>query len=144
MEIDKIEELVEKYLEGNTSLQEEKELKTYFSSDDVPVHLKQYKEVFGFYGEAKKETSKEIILSKKPNNKKWIGIAASIVLVTMIATYLYQNANKTQSVDTFDSPEEAFVETHKALQMVANNINSGMENATYLQEYEKTKKIIFK
>lgn len=144
MEIDKIEELVEKYLEGNTSLQEEKELKTYFSSDDVPVHLIQYKEVFGFYSEAKKETSKEIILSKKPNNKKWIGIAASIVLVTMIATYLYQNANKTQSVDTFDSPEEAFVETHKALQMVANNINSGMENATYLQEYEKTKKIIFK
>ena len=144
MEIDKIEELVEKYLEGNTSLQEEKELKTYFSSDDIPVHLIQYKEVFGFYSEAKKETSKDIILSKKPNNRKWIGIAASIVLVTMIATYLYQNTTESQKIDTFDTPEEAFVETHKALQLVANNINSGMENTAYLEEYEKTKKIIFK
>ena len=144
MEIDKIERLLEKHLEGNTSLQEENELKVYFSSDEIPLHLIKYKDVFGYYVEAKKETSKEFVLPKKQNNNKWIGIAATIVLVTMIATYLYQNTDKKQDLDTFETPEEAFVETHKALQMVSNHINSGMENATYLQEYENTKKIIFK
>ncbi|CAM3767701.1 hypothetical protein FLGE108171_14235 [Flavobacterium gelidilacus] len=144
MEINKIEELIEKYLEGNTSLQDENILKTYFTAQNIPIHLNQYKDVFGYYNEAKKETSKENILPKKQKSKRWIGIAASIVLVTMIATYLYQNTPKEEDLGTFDTPEEAFVETHKALQLVANNINSGMENVSYLEEYEKTKKVIFK
>ncbi len=144
MKTHKIEELIEKYLEGNTSLQEENQLKIYFSSAEIPSHLKEYKAIFGYYKDAKNEVSKEITLPKKKNNKKWFGIAASIVLVTMIATYLYKNTTKNENLDTFESPEEAFVETHKALQLVANNINSGMENVTYLEEYEKTKQIIFK
>ncbi|MFT5754455.1 MAG: hypothetical protein ACI924_001689 [Flavobacterium sp.] len=144
MEINKIEELIEKYLEGNTSLQEESVLKTFFLSQNIPSHLNQYKDVFSYYSQAKKEITKEIILPKKQKSKKWIGIAASIFLVTMIATYLYQNTSKKEDLGTFDTPEEAFVETHKALQLVANNINSGMKNASYIDEYEKTKKIIFK
>lgn len=144
MELNKIEELIEKYQEGNTSLLEENQLKTYFSSAEIPLHLKQYKDVFGYYNEAKKETSKVISLPKKKNNKKWIGFAASVIFVTMIATYLYQNLTQKEDLGTFDTPEEAFLETHKALQMVSENINYGMENASYLKEYEKTKKTIFK
>ncbi|WP_339835606.1 hypothetical protein [uncultured Flavobacterium sp.] len=144
MEINKIEELIEKYLEGNTSLQDENVLKTYFTAQNIPSHLNQYKDVFGYYKDSKNETTKEFILPEKHKSKKWIGIAASVVLVTMIATYLYQNTTKKEDLGTFDSPEEAFVETHKALQLVANNINSGMENVSYIEEYEKTKTIIFK
>ena len=43
MALDRIEKLVEKYFEGETSIAEEKELKTYFSSTDVAQHLEQYK-----------------------------------------------------------------------------------------------------
>lgn len=144
MEINKIEELIEKYLEGNTSLQDENVLKTYFTAQNIPSHLNQYKDVFGYYRDSKKETTKEFILPEKHKSKKWFGIAASVVLVTMIATYLYQNTIKEEDLGTFDNPEEAFVETHKALQLVANNINSGMKNVSYIEEYEKTKTIIFK
>jgi thiamine kinase-like enzyme len=144
MEINKIEELIEKYLEGNTSLQEENVLKTFFLSQNIPSHLNQYKAVFSYYSQSKKETTKEIILPKKHKSIKWIRIAASVFLVTMIASYLYQNTTKKEDLGTFDTPEEAFVETHKALQLVASNINSGMKNASYIEEYEKTKKIIFK
>ena len=53
MELDRIENLLEKYFEGETSIAEEKELKVYFSSGDVAQHLEQYKAIFGYFSEAK-------------------------------------------------------------------------------------------
>jgi hypothetical protein len=147
MKTNKTEELLEKYLEGNTSLEEEKELKIYFSSQTVPSHLVQYKFLFEYYTVSKKETTKEFKASvKKNNNIKWFGIAASIAFIVTLSTFMYlQNStSKQEDLGTFESPEEAFIETHKALQLVANNINLGMESVSYLEEYEKTKKIIFK
>ncbi len=148
METHKIESLVEKYLEGNTSISEEKELKEYFLSDKVASHLMQYKELFLFYSESKNERlSKEIKLTiKRKNNFKWLSVAASFVVISTISTFIYLQLDnqKHEDLGTFETPEEAFIETHKALQLVATNINSGMENVTYLEEYENTKKIIFK
>ena len=45
---------------------------------------------------------------------------------------------------TTDNPEEAFAATQKALLMVSEQVNIGMESVVYLEEYEKTKKTIFK
>lgn len=145
METYKIEQLLAKYEEGNTSLQEEKELKIYFSTQEIPAHFIPYKEIFGYYKMVKHEETTDFIVPKKKSNNKWFGIAASIVFVTFLGTYLYlQNETKPEDLGTFETPEEAFVATHNALQLVANNLNSGMESVSYLEEYEKTKKIIFK
>ena len=148
MEINRIEELIEKYFEGNTSISEERELKVYFLSNEIAPHLLKYKDVFVFYSNSKKEQfSKEIKLPlKSKRNTKWMTVAASFVVISIIATvvYLQLDTPKQEDLGTFNSPEEAFVETHKALQLVATNINSGMENVSYLEEYENTKKIIFK
>lgn len=141
-----IENLIQKYLEGNTSLEEEKVLKEYFTKNEVPSHLNGYKSLFGYYKISKNESSKDFKFPIKKNNyKKWIGVAASVVFVAIVTLmYLQNNPSKPQNLDTFKTPEEALVETHKALQLVANNINSGMKNVAYLEEYENTKKIIFK
>lgn len=146
METHKIEQLIAQYLEGNTSLQEERELKKYFSSQEVPSHLVQYQTLFGYYKMAKSETAKKFVVPQKRKKKiKWFGVAASIVFVSLIAyMYVQDNASKQEDLGTFKSPEEAFVATHNALQLVANNINSGMESVSYLEEYENTKKTIFK
>ena len=42
MEFNKMEALLEKYFEGETSIAEENELKDYFSSSNVAPHLEQY------------------------------------------------------------------------------------------------------
>ena len=55
MELIKIEYLLEKYFQGETSIAEEKELRTYFSSSDVAQHLEQYKAIFGYYKLAKEQ-----------------------------------------------------------------------------------------
>ncbi|WP_338378295.1 hypothetical protein [uncultured Flavobacterium sp.] len=146
MELQKIEELLEKYLEGTTSLEEENILKNFFSNDNVPSHLTDYKMLFGYYKMNKQEMSKTRMIPKKKNNYiKWFAVAASLVFVTMLTfMYLQNNTTNQENIDTFETPEEAFIETHKALQMVSINIDNGMENVSYLEEYEKTRKIIFK
>lgn len=147
MELKLVEQLLEQYFEGTTTIAEEKQLKTYFSSNDVAPHLAKYQALFGYF-----ETQKEIhfeqklpLQPRKQRTVKWIGIAASFVVLFGWATfYYYPSVPKNQDLGTFDDPEEAYAATQKALLMVAEQVNVGMESVVYLEEYEKTKKSIFK
>ena len=147
MELKLVEQLLEKYFQGETTIAEEKQLKAYFSSNDVAPHLAKYQSLFGYF-EKQKETQFEQKLPLQPrkqNNVKWIGIAASFVVLFGLATfYYYPSEPKQEDLGTYDNPEEAFIATQKALQMVSEQVNIGMESVVYLEEYEKTKKTIFK
>ncbi|MFD2909472.1 hypothetical protein ACFSX9_12100 [Flavobacterium ardleyense] len=147
MELTLIEQLVEKYFEGATTIAEEKQLKTYFSSDDIAPHLVKYQSLFGYF-ETEKATKFEQKLKVQPKQikiAKWIGIAASFVVLFGLATFfLYPSEIKNTDLGTYDNPEEALEATHKALLMVSEQVNIGMESAVYLEEYENTTKIIFK
>ena len=147
MELKLVEQLIEKYFQGATTIAEEKQLKAYFYSNDVAPHLAKYQALFGYF-ETQKGTQFEQKLSLQPrkqNTVKWIGIAASFVVLFGLATfYFYPSEPKHEDLGTFDNPEEAFAATQKALLMVSEQVNIGMESVEYLEEYEKTKKTIFK
>ena len=82
MEFNKIEILIEKYFQGETSIAEEKELRSYFSSQDVAPHLEQYKAMFGYFTQAEKqEFLQEIPQLTKKRNVMWLSVAASIVVL---------------------------------------------------------------
>jgi len=147
MELKLVEQLLEKYFQGATTIAEEKQLKAYFSSNDVAPHLAKYQSLFGYF-ETQKGTQFEQKLPLQPrkqNTVKWIGIAASFVVLFGLATfYFYPSEPKHEDLGTYDNPEEAFIATQKALLMVSEQVNIGMESVAYLNEYEKTKKTIFK
>ncbi len=145
MELRQIEILLEKYFEGETTIQEERELKAYFSSSEVASHLESYKPMFTNFQKQKEiQFTKTLPLQpRKQNNVKWIGVAAS--LVALFSTLLYFNSQSdSEDLGTFSSPEEAFVETQKALNMVSAEVNKGVKSIEVLNEYEQTKKTIFK
>ena len=50
-----IELLLDKYYEGETSIEEEKELKRFFQNENVPDHLKSHAAQFGYFVEARNE-----------------------------------------------------------------------------------------
>lgn len=50
-----IEQLMERYWNGDTSLQEEEILRAFFAADDVPENLLPYKALFGFAEQDKAE-----------------------------------------------------------------------------------------
>jgi hypothetical protein len=150
MELDKIENILEKYFQGETSIAEENQLKEYFSSSDVAQHLEQYKPIFGYFSQVKQQKStQEIPLKTKKRNVAWISIAASVVVLLGIGTYYFAGEKTTQVVaqselGTYDDPEEALAATQKALALLSNNVNVGIESVQYIGEYEQSKNKIFK
>ena len=58
----KIEELLEKYFDGQTTCEEERALRRFFASDQVPEHLEVYRPLFACINqevEAFQQTQKE-------------------------------------------------------------------------------------
>lgn len=45
---------------------------------------------------------------------------------------------------TCKTPEEAFEETQEALNLISKSLNSGIENAQHLKEYDTAKDKVFK
>jgi hypothetical protein len=142
-----MEALLEKYFDGETSIADENELKDYFSSEDVASHLEQYKPLFGYFAEAKKVNfEKEVPLVSKISKMAWLSIAASIVVLLSIGTFTYFNTDKVKDNDelgTYENPKEALEATQKALAMLSNNVNVGVEGIQYIQVYEVTKNKVF-
>lgn len=152
MELNKIEDILEKYFQGETSIAEENQLKEYFSSPNVAQHLEQYKPMFGYFSQAKEQKSTyEIPLQSKKRNVAWLSIAASAVVLLGIGTYFFMSeqknttavASKTE-LGTYDDPEEALKATQKALALLSNNVNVGIESVQYINEFEQSKNKIFK
>ena len=46
-----IEELLERYFEGETSAAEEKQIRAFFASGEVPEHLAAYAPLFAYFDE---------------------------------------------------------------------------------------------
>ncbi|WP_396169465.1 hypothetical protein [Flavobacterium sp.] len=149
MALNRIEKLIESYLEGETSVAEENELKVYFSSTDVAQHLKHYQPLFSYFTQAKEEQfSREILLpTKKENNVQMWSIAASVVVLLGVGTFMYVQNTKADdfvACSPEDSPELALEQTQKALALVSEHLNTGIKSVSYINEYEESKDRIFK
>lgn len=148
MALDRIEQLLEKYFEAETSIAEENELKAYFTSPDVAQHLEHYKSIFGYAVQAKQEqfSATNPLQTKKRKSVVWISVAASVVVLlgVSVVTYHHYNQPKSNDLGTYDDPEVAYRETCKALAMISEHVNTGIESMNYLNEYEQTKNKIFK
>lgn len=145
MELNRIETILEKYFQGETSVSEEKELKNYFSSD-VAQHLEQYKPLFGYFSKAATQEFKQSVpLQTKKRNVKWLSIAASVVVLLGISTFTFlHQPEESSDLGTYESPEAAFEATQKALSMLSKNVNVGIESVSYINEFQNSKELIFK
>ena len=136
MELDRIERLLEKYLEASTTIAEEKELRAYFSQESVASHLKQYAPMFQYFSMAKEERyTKELPLKKRRINYKWLSIAAMAVM--LFGIYFGKEYQEKKEA------EFAYNETKKALTLLADNFSRGTEKVAYLNEFENTKQKIY-
>ena len=58
-------------------------------------------------------------------------------------TYFNYNTAPKEDLGSFDSPEEAFIATQKALAMLSENVNVGVKSVQYINEYEVAKAKVF-
>tara|TARA_R110000772_G_scaffold20466_5_gene56865 strand:+ start:27892 stop:28338 length:447 start_codon:yes stop_codon:yes gene_type:complete len=145
--IQEIESLLKKYLDAETTLQEEDVLRDYFNTNDVEPHLKGYKAMFTYFNISKEEktdmiiefpTEKTITVTTiKKRDYSWLRIAASIVIIVGVSYFGYDYK---QQYDT----QVAYENTQYALNLLSTNLNKGTSAISYLGEFDKTKKQIFK
>lgn len=137
MDLDRIEKLLEKYFEAQTTGAEEKELKEYFSGDQVELHLEQYRPMFTYFSNAKQERfTQQVPLKPRANLYKWISVAAVVV---MVAGIFFGRQYQEQKEAEF-----AYHQTKKALGLLASNLDRGTKKVAYLHEFEETKEKIIK
>ena len=136
MELDRIEKLLEKYFEAETTEAEERILRDYFTSDSVAEHLKEYSTMFSYFSHAKEERfTKQVPLKPRVNYYKWISVAAVAVMVFGI--YFGKSYQEQKEA------EYAYQQTKKALGLLASNLDRGTRKVAYLNEFQETKQKIY-
>ncbi len=155
MVLDNIEKLLEKYDNGETTLQEEQQLKHYFAQETVPPHLDGYKAMFQYFSVTSEEQfTKDVPLKTKTSNLyKWISVAA--VVAIMFGGYMQFNSSNTLEDQLTDEQLLAYNQTVEGLQylgiafnkgnekmqtlnLVSSNLNEGTKKMTHLNEFSKT------
>lgn len=129
-----IERLLEKYDNGETSLQEEQQLRTYFSQVEVAPHLESYRVMFQYFTNTKQETyTKDVPLQTKKRSYiyQWISVAA--VIVIMFGIFTQFNGDQPKSFDELTEEQQlAYNQTKEAFDLLSSKFNEGTSNVGVL------------
>lgn len=135
-----IKKVLQSFFEGKTTIKEERELETYFQSDEVAEELKGYRDLFTGICELAESVSKSTIEDDimvyihekggvQKSKRRWMwhtltGIAASVILA--VGGYLVFQQQEQQLNDTFDNPEIAYAYAEQTLTYVSEKYNEGL------------------
>lgn len=135
MERVKIENLLNKYMEAETTLAEEKELRAYFASEQVAPAFADYQSLFGFYAEEKgSHYTKTLELPRRHLNYKYFSVAASIAII--VGTFWWLSS-KQEFIGASPKPlayHEAMQNTQDLLLMMTSAIKTSKKQLNYLKE----------
>jgi len=148
MDINLIKKLLEKYYEGDTTLEEEAVLRDYFNDEDVPQELQKYQSQFVFYRREREikyqnydyELPKVREIHHTRSRLYWIpAAAAAILLIISIIFFLPKDpfSHKQSNVITVTDPDSTYRITKYALYAVSENLNKGLgklDKLEYLQD----------
>ena len=127
-----IEKLVEKYWNGDTTVEEERQIKAHFKAHP---ELNKESDYFRFIKNQQHVTFE----SKAKRNKKrtWLSAAATVTVGLITAALVLQESTK----DPFavEDPQRALEETRKALMLIGSSLNEGQSYTLELTKINKAK-----
>ncbi len=154
-QIEKIAALLEKYWEGETSVDEEANLRQYFNSGEVAEQFKEFIPLFKYYEGAKEMTlddgfdtkileqisaAKVIPLKKSTWFSSGLKIAASVLLL-IAAGYFFSRSNEVvdkpmAEKGEISDPKLALQQVKRALVMVSEKMNTGNSHIKALSKLD--------
>ncbi|MBW6459674.1 MAG: hypothetical protein K0B08_03795 [Bacteroidales bacterium] len=147
-----IEKLLNRYFEGETSLEEENQLREFFSGDQIPEKFSGVAAYFSFMqSEAARFLDKpgfdQQVIAGSPGNKmskiikfrqQWYywasGVAVSIMI--LVAVFVKFDPFSPRIEDTFQDPQVAYQEAKKILFFVADQLNNGTSRLEPVTRFE--------
>jgi hypothetical protein len=141
MDSNKIEALLQKYWNCETTLEEEQQLRQYFRDEAIPEPWKETAAMFRYFEENKKKSLNDVAFDTRvmdtvqtPKRGKMVKffyntmrIAAGVTVLLTATWFVRNEVRKTtpqEMVDTYDDPKLAFEETKKALLMISKSFGT--------------------
>jgi len=162
MDSNRINELLNKYWNCETTLEEEQQLREYFRGGDIGEEWKETAVLFRYFEENRKKSLNDIsfeagVMEKVRTPAKQgkvvklfynsMRIAAGIAVV-MVATWFIRTeirkSTPQEVVDTYDDPKLAFEETKKALMMISKSFGTAEEQAKKINMFNEAQEEIQK
>lgn len=162
MDSNRLNELLNKYWNCETSLEEEQQLREHFKGRDIPEELKETAGLFRYFEESKKKSLSDISFDRTviaklhaPPKKGKVArlfynsmrIAAGVAVVMVATWFIRTEVRKTtpqEVVDTYDDPKLAFEETKKALMMISKSFGTAEEQAKKINMFNEAQEEIQK
>lgn len=151
----KTSELLKKYWEADSSLQEEQELKDLLSKS-TDTELDEEKALFAHFAQHKsvelddsfdadllaqieemEEQKGAKVISMKSYFTRYASIAAAVLVLCISGALYYQQQQQFGSEDTFDDPEVAYAELKRQLLLVSKYMNKGQNTLNELNNLSK-------
>ncbi|MBT8190367.1 MAG: hypothetical protein HKO89_04335 [Saprospiraceae bacterium] len=146
-----LEKILNKYWDGETSLQEEAEIREYFNSDQVSPEHKEISALFQYMNNEREITfDEELDFSFIKDEKKtktrflWprlMTMAASVAVLLAVSIYLFDTGSTTYKYKytELQDPDEALAITMEALGFLTQKYEKGSEPINkHLKNLEKT------
>lgn len=134
-----IRQLLDKFLEGKTNIEEEQILGDYFSKNEVKPEWKVYNDMFGYFESSKEEKPQQSFEPKTKSSFQSFYKYAAILIVCVAGAWFYNYQFNTKDLGTYDDPELALEETKKVFDLIGSHINSNTNEIQNLSTLEKTK-----
>lgn len=151
MELKEIQQLLQAYFNGESTLDDERKLENYFQSGYVASEVAEYAEFFGGISELTgtvddstiEEDVMDFILENEHKEKtKYLGmwkmvtgIAASIIIV--LGGFLFYQQKQKPFDDTFENPDQAYAYAQQTLQFVSGKYNKGIAGLSNFEKLQK-------
>ncbi|NOR74313.1 MAG: hypothetical protein GQ525_04055 [Draconibacterium sp.] len=153
-----IKQLLQQYFNGESTLENERRLESYFQSGNVAEEVEEYAEFFGGISELTsavddsqiEEDVMDFILENEHKEKtKYLGmwkmvtgIAASIIIV--LGGFMFYQQQQKPFDDTFENPEDAYAYAQQTLQFVSSEYSKGLAEFSNFEKLQIANKPIKK
>jgi hypothetical protein len=139
MEYSKIKDLLDLYFKGNTTLDQEMSLRTYFNSEGVDDHLKPYTVLFNTFDKAAQDVFKgSLLISEKTRfNQKWLlKLAAVMISIIGVAGFMFSaNSKAIQEREAL----AALKQSKDAMYLMASQFNKATKTLSLVDQFQETK-----
>lgn len=135
MNIKTIEDILARYYEGETTLAEEKQLKEFFTGNEVPDHLIPDRQMFIHFAEEASQAApvKRIPEIKAAGNRKMYfitSIAAGLLILVALIPLIRYEMHRNLDLPGAQMPAGlAYEQTKQAILMVSAGLNTGLDAA---------------
>ena len=164
MDYDRIEQILNRYWECETTLEEERELKAFFQRNDIPERWKKEAALFGFFKQEREEGNlgeffdhrvmeqvnemegRKSGQAKGRTVRMWQDISkvAGVVLILVTAVFVARDQYLQTSPDDPIEAEarQAYEQTKAALLMLSKSMNKGTEQVGKMAIFNEAQQIV--